>query len=91
MTDVGRATDPRAVALVDLDLRNEIFPATLLKTIEVLGALPIGGRLEVIVNDPRSVAALPRAVREAGHQALEAVRVPGGFRIHIERAEGKEG
>ena len=87
MIDPARATDPRAVALVDIDLRTEVFPATLLKTIEALAALPVGGQLEVTVSDPRSVAALPKAVREAGHMALEAVRIPDGFRIRVERGE----
>jgi len=85
MIDAARVTDPRAVALVDIDLRSDAFPATLLKTIEALGALPVGGQLEVTVSDPRSVVALPKAVREAGHRALEPIRVPDGFRIRVER------
>ena len=85
MTDALRVTEFRAAVLVDLDLRSDAFPATLLKTIEALGALPVGGQLEVTVSDPHSVAALPKGVREAGHRALEPIRVPDGFRIRVER------
>ncbi|MBI5488761.1 MAG: sulfurtransferase TusA family protein [Deltaproteobacteria bacterium] len=91
MDDSARVTDPRAVALVDLDLRREAFPATLLHALEALGALPVGGHLELTVSDPRSVVDLPRAVREEGHVAFPAVRVPDGFRIRIQRGDSTKG
>ena len=69
----------------EIDLRGVPCPLNWARAKVRLETLAHGDRLEVFVDDPRSVRDLPRAAEASGHAVLEIADLGGHWRIVIER------
>ena len=69
----------------EIDLRGVPCPLNWAKAKVRLEALDRGQRLELRIDDPRSVRDLPRAAEAEGYAVLEVEESGDGWRIVIER------
>ncbi|MGH7899675.1 MAG: sulfurtransferase TusA family protein [Candidatus Binatia bacterium] len=68
-----------------VDLRGVPCPLNWAKAKVRLESLDTGERIELWIDDPRSVRDLPRAAAAEGYDVLEVGEIGGGWRIVIER------
>jgi tRNA 2-thiouridine synthesizing protein A len=69
-----------------LDLRGEICPYPLFETKAAVQRLPVGGRLEVLIDYPLALDNVTRWATNAGHTVVEVEEVAASeWRIVIER------
>jgi TusA-related sulfurtransferase len=77
LTRGGTVMDSGRVLRVDseLDLRGEVCPSTLVKTILALETLAPGEVLQVVLDHRPAVKDVPLSVRHRGHEVLELRQV----------------
>lgn len=69
-----------------LDARGLLCPLPVLKTRKRLLALPPGGVLEILADDPAAAIDMPHFCAEQGHELLDAIPEGGGVtRYRIRR------
>ncbi len=70
-----------------LDLRGEVCPYTLVKTLLSLEELDPGTELAVVLDYAPAVDNVPRSLRLYGHEVLEVVREEAAWVVRV-RKEG---
>ncbi len=74
------------MAVKTLDVRGEICPDPLTLTLKEMQSLPVGERLNVLVDSPMALETISRWVQNAGHKLLGVTEVGAGqWRIEIEK------
>ncbi|MDR7484132.1 MAG: sulfurtransferase TusA family protein [Armatimonadota bacterium] len=69
-----------------LDVRGEICPYPMMKTVEVLQGLPEDDILEVLTDHPPALESIPFYVTRLGYRCTIEESAAGEWRIRIERA-----
>jgi tRNA 2-thiouridine synthesizing protein A len=73
----------------DLDVRGLVCPMPVLLAQRALDALPPGGRVTAIGDDPAIHGDVPAWCEEAGHRLVELVELGGDeIRFVVEKAAG---
>lgn len=72
---------------MELDVRGEICPYPMMKTVETLQKLPEGEVLEVLTDHPPALESIPFYTSRLGYRCAIEERGPGQWRIRITRAE----
>jgi TusA-related sulfurtransferase len=73
----------------ELDLRGEVCPATLVKTILALETMAPGEVLRVALNHPPAVADVPLSVSNRGHAVLEVRQINAAdWTITVQKGTG---
>ncbi len=72
---------------MELDVRGEICPYPMMKTVEVLRTLPEGEVLEVLTDHPPALESIPFYTSRLGYRCAIEEEAPGQWRIRITRAE----
>jgi len=73
------------MADLTLDLRGLKCPLPLLRAKKALGALPAGGALEVLADDPLSPADFAAYCEKSGDALIDSGERDGAFRFLIRR------
>jgi TusA-related sulfurtransferase len=71
---------------MELDVRGEICPYPMMKTVEVLRRLPEGEVLEVLTDHPPALESIPFYTSRLGYRCAIEECGPGQWRIRITRA-----
>ena len=72
----------------ELDLGGEVCPYTFVRAKLRLEELPLGARLDVLVDHPPAADNVPRSLRAEGQEVLAVTAEPGRWRIAVcKRAE----
>ena len=71
----------------DVDARGLLCPLPVLKARKRLGALPEGGVLRLLADDPAALVDVPHFCAEQGHVLLSQDRAEGG-RLYVIRKGG---
>jgi tRNA 2-thiouridine synthesizing protein A len=74
--------------VAELDALGLLCPLPVLKARKRLQALPAGGRLRVVADDPAAALDIPHFCAEAGHALLSEERVSGGARAYVIKKGG---
>jgi tRNA 2-thiouridine synthesizing protein A len=69
----------------DLDARGLLCPLPVLKARKHLQALPPGGVLRVLADDPAAVVDMPHFCAEGGHELVSQDAAEGGARLYVIR------
>ena len=72
----------------DLDARGLLCPLPVLKARKRLQALPAGGVLRVLADDPAAVVDMPHFCAEQGHALLSQDGAGGAARLYVIRKGG---
>lgn len=79
-------TDGRRVRIARrVDCRGDSCPRPQLMTKKAVGEIATGGVLEVLVDNPSSVEALPPMCNELNATHLETVKDPACWRVYIQK------
>jgi len=76
---------------MELDVRGEICPYPMMKTVEVLQTLPEGEVLEVLTDHPPALESIPFYTSRLGCRCAIEEYAPGQWRIRITRAGAPAG
>jgi tRNA 2-thiouridine synthesizing protein A len=68
-----------------LDLRGEVCPFTFVRTRLALEELPLGARLEVLLDHAPAAVNVPRAVTDDGQTVLSVESGAGTWRVLVEK------
>lgn len=71
---------------MELDVRGEICPYPMMKTVEVLRTLSEGEALEVLTDHPPALESIPFYTSRLGYRCAVEECAPGQWRIRITRA-----
>ena len=69
-----------------LDARGLLCPLPVLKARKRLKALPAGGRLRMLADDPAAVVDVPHFCAEQGHALIEQGEAEGALLFVIQKA-----
>ena len=72
----------------DVDARGLLCPLPVLRARKRLSALPAGGLLRLLADDPAAVVDVPHFCAEAGHALLSQEAAEGGARLYVIRKGG---
>jgi TusA-related sulfurtransferase len=70
---------------MELDVRGEICPYPMMKTMETLQAMGEGEPLDVLTDHPPALESIPFYTSRMGYQCAIEERAPGEWRIRITR------
>lgn len=70
----------------NLDARGLLCPLPVLKARKRLKALPAGGRLRMLADDPAAVVDVPHFCAEQGHSLIEQGESEGALLFVIEKS-----
>ena len=71
-----------------LDIRGLVCPITWVRVRQRLGSLPVGARLEVLLDHRPALPDIRRNASELGHELLSTEPLPeGGWRLLLEVGE----
>lgn len=74
---------------MELDVRGEICPYPMMKTLEVLRTVPEGEALEVLTDHPPALESIPLYTSRLGYRCAIEESAPGEWRIRITREEAR--
>jgi len=80
--------DPGCDPDCDLDARGLLCPLPVLKARKRLQALPAGGVLRVLADDPAALVDMPHFCAEQGHALLSQEQAGGSARLYVIRKGG---
>jgi tRNA 2-thiouridine synthesizing protein A len=66
---------------VTLDLRGEVCPFTFVRCKLCLEELPLGARVEILVDHAPAATNVPRALAAEGQEVVSITEEPGRWRI----------
>jgi TusA-related sulfurtransferase len=68
-----------------VDARGSACPGPLMEAKKAIGAVPVGGILEVWSNDPGTKEDIPAWARKVGHEFIGVLRGDGYDRVFVVR------
>ena len=69
-----------------VDARGTSCPGPILAAKKAIGAVPVGGVMEVLATDSGTLRDLPAWCKKMGHEFLGHVEEPGHLRLFLRKA-----
>ena len=71
------------VSVLELDITKDVCPMTLVRVRMALGRVAPGGTLRVKMGGGEPVAAIPRTLRDEGHEIVSVEKLGDAFEVTV--------